>query len=212
MSVSLDDQSAKLRIPLDKIVSATNNFANENLIKEDGILKIYKGKLSLQSNIWIDVAVRRLVGMHGFKRTEFLQKIQVFSSLKHENLISIIRFCDENDECIIIIEHAIYGSLGQHLHDPTLTWSRRLQICLGAARAFRYLNQNKAIHGDIKCSRVLLNKDWEAKVSCFGLSPENHLLLTFHTDWRYKISKNGTNKSDVCSFGVMLFEVLCGRK
>ncbi|PWA89349.1 protein kinase-like domain-containing protein [Artemisia annua] len=176
-----------LQIPLPLIVTATSNFAAENLIKEDSFGKDYKGKM-LRSGHMTDIVAR-----------------------------------SENGEKIIVYEHAAHGSLDRHLTNATLTWFRRLQICIGVARALSHVHYD-VIHCDINSSKIFLDKDWEAKLSGFELStkyPEtwkHRLLFSHHFDNSGNIDpvylKNATvtPKYDVYSFGVVLFEVLCGRK
>ncbi|GKA88565.1 kinase-like domain, phloem protein 2-like protein, partial [Tanacetum coccineum] len=210
-----------LQIPLPEIVTATSNFAAENLIKEDSFGKDYKGQM-LRSGQLTDIVARRLDCIYG-QEVKLFGAISIHSSLQHKNIISFIGFCNENDEKIIIYEHAARGSLDQHLTDATLTWLRRLQICIGVARALSHVHYD-VIHCDINSSKVFLDKDWEAKLSGFELStkyPENwrHRILFSHhfdssgnIDPMYLKSAIVTPKYDVYSFGVILFEVLCGRK
>ncbi|XP_076908436.1 uncharacterized protein LOC143565326 [Bidens hawaiensis] len=136
----------------------------------------------------------------------------MLKSLKHKNIISILGRCDENNEKIIIYENAFHGTLDQHLSVPTLTWSQRLKICLGVARALNYIHYD-IIHCDINSSKIFLDEDWEPKIYGFELSTK------YPQSWRHRLlyssyfgTDNMTPKYDVYSFGVLLFEVLCGRK
>lgn len=174
---------------------------------EGGAGKVYKGEL-LRAGRLRNIAARRL----DCNYAEFQMEISMLSSLKHKNIISIVGYCDEDDEKIIIYEQAFHGTLNQHLTDPTLTWSRRLQICLGVARALNYIHYD-VIHCDINSSKIFLDKDWEPKVFGFELSTK------YPQSWRHRLifsryidTSVMTPKYDVYSFGVLLFEVLCGRK
>ncbi|GKD36968.1 kinase-like domain, phloem protein 2-like protein, partial [Tanacetum coccineum] len=210
-----------LQIPLPEVVTATSNFAAENLIKQDSFGKDYKGQM-LRSGQLTDIVARRLDCIYG-QEVKFFGAISIHSSLQHKNIISLIGFCNENGEKIIIYEHAAHGSLDQHLTDATLTWFRRQQISIGVARALSLVHYD-VIHCGISSSKILLDKDWEAKLSGFELStkfPETwrHRLLFSHhfdnlgnIDPVYLESATVTPKYDVYSFGVVLFEVLCGRK
>ncbi|MFS7919833.1 putative protein kinase RLK-Pelle-RLCK-VIIa-2 family [Helianthus anomalus] len=221
MSFSLRE-FAHLQVPLQVILSATSNFAVENIIVHGGLGKLYKGKLQRQDQ-WIDIVARRLEGINGQGDFELWTEISMLSSLKHEHLVSVIGFCDENDEKIIIYEHAGHGCLDQHLSNPALTWSQRLQICLGVAHALAYIHYD-VVHGDISISNVLVDNDGEAKVFGFGLStkyPGNweHCVLFSHyfekSSYRDPVHTNTrsvTPKYDVYSFGVLLYDVLCGKK
>ncbi|KAJ0954733.1 putative protein kinase RLK-Pelle-CrRLK1L-1 family [Helianthus annuus] len=137
-------------------------------------------------------------------------------------------FCDENDEKIIVYEYASNKSLDLYLSNTNLTWIQRLKICVGAARGLEYLHnlkgtQHRILHRDIKSSNILLDENWKAKISDFGLSklgPANqeYTFLVSHAvgtvgycDPLYAESGFLTKESDVYSFGVVLFEVLCGR-
>ncbi|KAJ0503077.1 putative protein kinase RLK-Pelle-CrRLK1L-1 family [Helianthus annuus] len=151
-------------------------------------------------------------------------------SLKHQNLVSIVGFCDENGEKIIVNKFEARLSLARYLSDPvTLTWTQRLQICLGIAQALSYIHYDEGrdfsvIHRDIKSYKILLDVNWEAKLSGFELSttqpaprrgdPLSDLPCGSigYVDPTYIKSERVTHKSDVYSFGVVLFEVMSGRK
>ncbi|KAL7596054.1 hypothetical protein Lser_V15G29986 [Lactuca serriola] len=99
----------------------------------------------------------------------------MLSRYRHENLISLLGFCDEDGEKILVYEHASHGSLDLQLSRPTLTWRQRLKICLGAAMGLSYLHdpkgtQQRVLHRDIKSSNILLDENWNAKVSDMRLS------------------------------------------
>ncbi|KAL7587347.1 hypothetical protein Lser_V15G39411 [Lactuca serriola] len=225
--MSLMEGVQHLKIPLEDIKLATNNFGDDNFIARGGFGKVYKGEITL-SGTPITVAIKRLDRSLGQGDREFLMEIQMLSCYKHKNLISLIGFCDEGKENILVYEHAKNGSLDRYLSDSNLSWIQRLQISLGAARGFNYLHndvgpQHRVMHRDIKSSNILLNENWEAKISDFGLSkigPSN-VEFTFlvtnacgtfgYVDPEYIRTGILTKESDVYSFGVVLFEILCGR-
>ncbi|GJV11602.1 kinase-like domain-containing protein [Tanacetum coccineum] len=142
-----------LKIPLEDILEATNHFSNENFIRQGGFGKIYKGKLERYEEL-IDIVARRLDDKYGQGSKEFLTEVTMLSSLKHENLVSIVGFCDKKNEEIVINKYEAKGSLDNYLSDPNLTWLQRLQICVGVARALNYIHYDEA-----RCNRTLNWRD-----------------------------------------------------
>ncbi|KAJ0735746.1 putative protein kinase RLK-Pelle-LRR-I-1 family [Helianthus annuus] len=219
-----------LKIPLRDIQTATNHFADENKVRRDGFGKEYKGQLLLSSGQLIDILSRRLDGKKGQGTKQFQTEIMMLASLKHPNVVSIVGFCEENSEKIIINKYGAKGSLDQYLSDPiTLPWTQRLHICLGIARALSYIHYDEGrdfsvIHRDVKSSKILLSDKWEAKLSGFelsmmqsaakrhGLVLENACGTPGYVDPAYLESATVNHKSDVYSLGVVLFEVLTGRE
>ncbi|GJX31172.1 kinase-like domain, phloem protein 2-like protein [Tanacetum coccineum] len=224
------NEFAHLKAPLENTLSATNNFAQENVIREYGFVKEYKGQL-LWSGKLIDITARRFNKERNDREHLFWMEISMLSSLKHKNLVSLVGFCDENGEKIIITRNETRGMLKDYLGDPMLlTWVRRLEICVAVAHALSYIHYDEphdfsVIHRYIDSSRVLLNDEWEPKLSHFEysmkikVSQRHH---SFHTntleylngygDPTYGKTKTANHKSDMYSFGIVLFELLCGRK
>ncbi|KAK9048470.1 hypothetical protein SSX86_032566 [Deinandra increscens subsp. villosa] len=216
-----------LKIPLEEIKIATNNFSDKNFIGHGGFGRVYLAQLSL-SGQQRTVAIKRLDPASRQGQHEFLMEIQMLSCYKHKNIICLLGFCYESNEKILVYEHAEHGSLDKYLTSPKLTWLQRLQISIGAARGFNYLHnevgpQHRVLHRDIKSANILLTEKWEAKISDFGLSkisPSN-VAFTFlvtgvcgtegYVDPEYVKSGTLTKESDVYSFGVVLFEILCGK-
>ncbi|KAL4586752.1 hypothetical protein LXL04_011396 [Taraxacum kok-saghyz] len=214
---------------LSEIKSITGDFDKKNIIGEGGFGKVYGGLISeSNSQRQVMAAFKRLDSSCGQGDPEFLKEIMLLSCYTHENLISLLGFCTQDGEKILVYEHASHGSLDVHLSSSSLTWTQRLKICLGAARGLCYLHdpnetQQRVIHRDIKSSNILLDNNWNAKVSDMGLAkigPTNQLhsfLATnvvgtfFYMDPMYMETSILTKESDVYSFGVVLFEVLCGR-
>ncbi|CAI9277398.1 unnamed protein product [Lactuca saligna] len=174
---------------------------------------------------WLDVS-----GFQGSK--EFRTEVTMLSEYKHKNIITLIGFCDDNEEMILVYEYASHGSLDTYLCGNTvwggLSWPQLLKICIGVASALDYLHNHVAekhriIHRDVKSVNVLLDENWNAKLSDFGLAriglanQHNTFVITNiagtygYCDPQYEKTGFLTKESDVYSFGVVLFEVLCGR-
>ncbi|GKA75089.1 serine-threonine/tyrosine-protein kinase catalytic domain-containing protein [Tanacetum coccineum] len=219
-----------LEISLEEIKQAAKNF--QDCIGKGGYGLVYKGKL-YKSGKPIPVAVKRLNEQFGQGLKEFLTEIQLLSGKKHPNLISLLGYCEEDKEKILVYEYAQRGSLDQYLRrdnttNYTLTWHQRLKICAGAARGLDHLHHHAGehisiIHRDIKSANILLDGNWVAKISDFGLSKLSLAGLDRSTiishpcgtmgycEPEYMITGILKKESDVYSFGMVLFEVLCGR-
>ncbi|KAI3692216.1 hypothetical protein L6452_32027 [Arctium lappa] len=217
-----------LKVQLEAIILATNNFAAENFIGKGGFGKVYKGEIDVHSKGKSMVAFKRLDRAFGQGNPEFWKEIMMLSIYRHENIVSLLGFCDESDEKILMYEYASKRSLDLYLNNNDLSWIQRLNICIGAARGLAYLhnpvgNQLRVLHRDIKSSNILLDENWNAMISDFGLSklgPANQRFSFLvsnvvgtigYCDPLYAETGFVTKESDVYSFGVVLFEVLCGR-
>ncbi|KAJ0705080.1 putative protein kinase RLK-Pelle-CrRLK1L-1 family [Helianthus annuus] len=218
-----------LKIPFEVIRLATNNFAED--IGMGGYGKVYKGQLPHPNSSGepsTTVAVKRLDMRSGQGQREFSTEINMLASYKHSNLVSLVGFSEDGKEKVLVYKYEVNGSLDKHLASTDLTWEQRLRICIGAARGLEYLHAgvgmgHRVLHRDIKSGNILLDENWEAKISDFGLSkigPMNQpitFLLTMpcgtlgYLDPQYHKTGILTKESDVYSFGVVLFEVLCGK-
>ncbi|KAJ9551375.1 hypothetical protein OSB04_015420 [Centaurea solstitialis] len=230
LSSSISSQSCH-QFSFAEIRSATRDFDDELVIGEGGFGKVYKGFLRIGETIHV-VAIKRLDPMSDQGAAEFKAEIEMLSKLRHCHLVSLIGFCEHNKEMILVYEYMSNGTLDHHLHkaETPLSWMQRLQIAKGAAQGLDYLHngvgtQHGVIHRDIKSSNILLDENLATKISDFGLSkqgPTNQLKSSVDTcsvkgtfgymDLDYFYTRKLTVKTDVYAFGVLLFELLSGRK
>ncbi|XP_052620147.1 uncharacterized protein LOC111908021 isoform X1 [Lactuca sativa] len=221
--MSFLEKFGHLRIPLEEIRGATNNFAAKYLIGRGGSGKIYKGVL-IRPGGSVRVAFKLLDRAFVQGSSDFWNEIILLSECRHENIINFVGFCDEGNQMILVYEFARNGSLELHLRSADLTWLKRLQICLGAARGLSYLhNQQRIIHRDLKSAHILLDQNWHAKIADFRLSkfdPASMMNAFLFTDMVGTLGymdplyiETGllTKESDIYAFGIVLMEVLCGR-
>ncbi|KAF7143382.1 hypothetical protein RHSIM_Rhsim05G0033800 [Rhododendron simsii] len=222
-------------IPLCRILKATNDFDDALVIGAGGFGKVYKANIDDGATTTV-VAIKRLSAMSNQGAEEFWTEVRMLSKLRHTNLVSLIGYCNENQEKILVYEYIAQGSLASHLYKTStreesggsrshLTWEQRLNICLDAARGLDYLHNGTLpgiIHRDVKSTNILLDEYLVAKVSDFGLSKSMTTHKTTHIstevkgtfgyfDPDYFLTQRLTKKSDVYAFGVVLWEVLCGR-
>ncbi|KAK2990836.1 hypothetical protein RJ640_025893 [Escallonia rubra] len=216
---------------LAEVQLATHDFDDALIIGKGGFGKVYRG---LIDNGKTTVAIKRLNSTSQQGAPEFWTEIQMLSKFRHGHLVSLIGYCNQDHEMILVYEYMPLGTFADHLHkvgktgNPSLSWVQRLKICIGAARGLDYLHTctgspQGVIHRDVKSSNILLDENWAAKISDFGLSkigPVDQSCTHVSTDVKgtrgyldpeYYLTRRLTTKSDVYAFGVVLLEALCGR-
>ncbi|XP_018480033.2 probable serine/threonine-protein kinase PBL24 [Raphanus sativus] len=211
-----------------ELAAATNSFKQEFLVGEGGFGRVYKGKLEKTGHV---VAVKQLDRNRLQGNREFLLEISALSTLKHPNLVNLIGYCLDGDQRLLVYEFMPLGSLEDHLLDITtgqqpLDWNTRIRIVLGAAKGLEYLHEKAnppVIYRDFKSSNVLLNRDYDVKLSDFGLAKLGSVGDTQNASSRvtgiygycapeYQKTGHLTVKSDVYSFGVVLLELITGKR
>ncbi|KAK1354901.1 Serine/threonine-protein kinase PBS1 [Heracleum sosnowskyi] len=209
------------------IERATDSFDASRIIGEGGFGIVYSGVLDDGTKVAVKVLKRD--NQQGGR--EFLAEVEMLSRLHHRNLVKLVGICMEEHSRCLVYELIANGSVESHLHgvdkvDAPLDWNARLMVALGAARGLAYLHEDsspRVIHRDFKSSNILLEHDFTPKVSDFGLArtgsdEENkhistRVMGTFgYVAPEYAMTGHLLVKSDVYSYGVVLLELLTGRK
>ncbi|KAK7407621.1 hypothetical protein VNO78_09577 [Psophocarpus tetragonolobus] len=208
----------------EELIKATNGFSTQNLLGEGGFGSVYKGNLPDGR----EIAVKQLKIGGGQGEREFKAEVEIISRIHHRHLVSLVGYCIEDNKRLLVYDYVPNDTLYFHLHgegQPVLEWANRVKIAAGAARGLAYLHEDcnpRIIHRDIKSSNILLDYNYEAKVSDFGLAKlaldanthiTTRVMGTFgYVAPEYASSGKLTEKSDVYSFGVVLLELITGRK
>ncbi|CAM6021721.1 unnamed protein product [Sphagnum balticum] len=205
---------------------ATDNF--KQLLGTGGFGAVFYGRLPSGK----EVAVKKLVSGSQQGAGEFFNEVHLLSRIRHKNLVSLVGFCQEGEEKILVYEFMTFGTLREHLYGTEkairepMSWRTRLSIALDAAQGLEYLHEGcmpSIIHRDVKSSNILLSSKLVGKIADFGLSKLTTVEGASHVstlvkgtagylDPEYYMNQQLTEKSDVFSFGIVLLEIICGRQ
>lgn len=222
-------EGGNVAISIQVLRQVTHNFSEENILGRGGFGVVYKGELHDGTKIAVKRMESGAMGTKGMN--EFQAEIAVLTKVRHRHLVALLGFCINGDERLLVYEYMPQGTLTQHLFEwqeegyAPLTWKQRVTIALDVARGVEYLHslaQQSFIHRDLKPSNILLGDDMRAKVADFGLvknapdgkySVETRLAGTFgYLAPEYAATGRVTTKVDVYAFGVVLMEIITGRK
>ncbi|XP_071937672.1 proline-rich receptor-like protein kinase PERK8 isoform X1 [Coffea arabica] len=212
--------------PYEELAAATKGFSENNLLGEGGFGCVYKGVLADGR----EVAVKQLKAGGGQGEREFRAEVEIISRIHHRHLVSLVGYCISDCQRILVYDYVPNNTLHYHLHyesRPVMNWATRTKVATGAARGIAYLHEDcnpRIIHRDIKSANILLDDNFEARVADFGLAKlameldacthvSTRVMGTFgYMAPEYATTGKLTEKSDVFSFGVVLLELITGRK
>ncbi|XVE87862.1 hypothetical protein DITRI_Ditri19aG0022400 [Diplodiscus trichospermus] len=215
-----------LQFDFGTIRAATNNFSDENKLGQGGFGAVYKGKLSFGE----DIAVKRLSRESGQGDLEFKNEVLLVAKLQHRNLVRLLGFSLERTERLLVYEFVPNASLDRFIFDPRrreqLDWELRYKIIGGIARGLLYLHEDsrlRIIHRDLKASNILLDADMNPKLADFGMARlfsmdetqgnTSRIVGTYgYMAPEYAMHGQFSVKSDVFSFGVLVLEIVSGRR
>ncbi|KAL6338914.1 hypothetical protein AAG906_024065 [Vitis piasezkii] len=210
---------------LRELEASTNAFADDHVIGEGGYGIVYHGVLEDNTQ----VAVKNLLNNRGQAEKEFKVEVEAIGRVRHKNLVRLLGYCAEGAHRMLVYEYVNNGNLEQWLHGDVgprspLTWEIRMNIILGTAKGLTYLHEGlepKVVHRDIKSSNILLDKQWNPKVSDFGLAKllgSEHSYVTTRVMGTFgyvapEYASTGmlNERSDVYSFGILIMEIISGR-
>lgn len=234
--LSFSQRPNNLRIfTFSELKSATRNFSRALMIGEGGFGCVYRGVIrsSDDPSVKLEIAVKQLnrKGLQGHK--EWLTEVNVLGIVEHPNLVKLVGYCADDDERglqrLLVYEYMPNRSVDDHLSgrmNSPLSWDMRLRIALDAARGLTYLHEGmdfQIIFRDLKTSNILLDEHWNAKLSDFGLAREGPAEGRSHVSTavvgtagyaapEYMLTGRLTSKSDIWSYGVVLYELITGRR
>lgn len=222
-------EAGNMVISIQVLKNVTNNFSKDNILGRGGFGTVYKGELHDGTKIAVKRMESGVMSEKGLD--EFKSEIAVLTKVRHRHLVALLGYCLDGNERLLVYEYMPQGTLSRFLFDwkeeglKPLEWSKRLIVALDVARGVEYLHglaQQSFIHRDLKPSNILLDDDLRAKVADFGLvrlAPDGKASLvtrlagTFgYLAPEYAVTGRVTTKIDVYSFGVILMEIITGRR
>ncbi|OMO62981.1 hypothetical protein CCACVL1_22538 [Corchorus capsularis] len=225
--------TAPRRFKLRELRNATGNFNHKNKLGKGGFGTVYKG-------VWKEkeIAVKRVSKKSNQGNQEFIAEVTTIGNLNHKNLVKLVGWCYENRELLLVYEFMPHGSLDKYIFyndkasqdepsQPTLRWETRLMIIQGVAEALDYLHNGsdkRVLHRDIKSSNIMLDSEFNARLGDFGLArtiqqreKTHHSTIEIAGTPGYMapetfLISRATVETDVYSYGILVLEVICGRK
>ncbi|KAK1401913.1 Cysteine-rich RLK (RECEPTOR-like protein kinase) 42 [Heracleum sosnowskyi] len=204
--------------------SATQNFSKDSKIGEGGFGDVYKG-LTKNGEV---VAVKKLSLAARKAKADFESEVKLISNVNHRNIIRLLGYAFRGPELLLVLEYMVNGSLDKHLYGEKrgfLSWKQRVALILGIARGLAYLHEQshlRIVHRDIKSSNILLDSEFQPKIADFGLArllnqDQSHLSTRFagtlgYTAPEYAIHGHLSEKVDTYSFGIVILEIVGGRR
>ncbi|XWS43244.1 hypothetical protein CRYUN_Cryun16bG0086200 [Craigia yunnanensis] len=221
---------APRKFRLKELKQATGYFSPKYKLGKGGFGTVYKGSWRNK-----DVAVKRVSKKSHQGKQEFMSEVTTIGNLNHKNLVKLIGWCYEKRELLLVYEYMPNGSLDKFIfcdekatmEELTLSWEQRLTIIQGVAQALEYLHngcQKRVLHRDIKASNIMLDSEFNARLGDFGLArtiqekeKKHHSTIVIAGTPGYMapetfLISRATVETDVYSFGILVLEVVCGRK
>ncbi|KAL8240489.1 hypothetical protein R6Q59_013844 [Mikania micrantha] len=218
------DLNGAVHYNYDELKLATKNFSQENILGKGGYGEVFKAVLD-DKNV---VAVKKLQVQHARVKEEFENEVKLISNIQHRNLLRLLGWSSEGSNLLLILEYMQNGSLDQFLWGPkkgTLNWNQRYEIIFRIARGLAHLHDEyhvKIVHRDIKSNNILLGDDFRPKIADFGLArfhPEgqSHVTTGFVGTLGYAAPEYAlygilSEKVDTYSFGIVVLEIISGRR